>query len=484
MAWAPDVPEPPILVYLAPVGDWRSDPRGCQGVWNHQGWTPRNLAGRVARSKVATNVAWNYAGVAWTAGLNFLTLPLYLRLLGKAEWGLVAVCVTVQSVLALLDVGFGQIMPKDVAEAHGDPEREGRTLGAFLWIYLFLGFVGFTAGQFLAGTLARRWFQAPDIASGQLELALRLVLVQFVFQFANNAHIGYWSGTQLQRTANQRQVVFATLRHAAALCSVAFLSRSAIAYILPFAAVTAIEWVANRRKVLAEAGYPFWRGPPADLADVLAIVKEARGFAFGILVGLLVTQLDRIVLSRTQDITSYGIYVIVASAGLAFLNLQYPLLRAFLPRIVRERASGASGGPRALRQLLLSVLALCVAPCLLVAAFARRGLELWLRNPSAAEVGASPLRLILWAVALNAIYNVIYQVMLAEGRSRLVIGINLSCLAVALAVTWLVGPSVGIVLGGIIWLSSTATQLALGAGWVFLRAKASRLPRAAEERPA
>lgn len=431
----------------------------------------RGFAKELRLSTVATNTLWNYGSVAWLACLNFVTLPMYLRLLGKTEWGLVAVCVTIQNALTLLDLGFGQIMPKSIAEAHGDVAREARALAVYIRIYLILALFGFLAGQLLARPLALYWFRTSEIDPARLEMALRLVLVQFVFQFANNAHVGYWNGTQRQVVGNVRQVAFTTMRHCAALLSVAYFARSAFGYLLPFVVITAAEWTCNRQAVLRAGGFSFWKGPPLEMRHVLEIVRIARGFAVAILVGLLVTQLDRIVLSKTQDITQYGIYVIVANAGLAFLNLQYPVLRAFFPKIVREKVASAEARSGATRQLLTIVVALCVIPCLIVAGFAPQLLRLWTQNAAVVDSGAFPLRLILIAVAMNAIYNVIYQHIVAQGQSRIVVAINAACLMSSLATVWLVGSGIGIALGGLMWVASTLTQLALGGVWAWTRAR-------------
>jgi O-antigen/teichoic acid export membrane protein len=429
----------------------------------------RAIAADVRTSRVVRNVVSNYFTVAWTAALSLVTIPVYVRLLGASEWGMIAACMTLQSFLALMDVGFGQIMPRSFARVAGDRAQEAKLFVAYSRIYLVLAGLGFIGGQLVAATAAHHWFHASGPDAARLETALRLIVVQFLFQFANNAHAGYWSGMQLQEEGNLRACAFATARHAGALAAVFYATRSALGYLVPFAAVSAVEWLWNRRAILRRYADGALAAARVRSADVHAILRDAGVFTVAIVVGLLVTQADRLVLSATQDLTQYGYYVVVANLGMAFMNLQVPLMKAFFPRIAREDALGEGGDGRALRALLLAVTSLCVVPCLLVAAAAPRVLTLWLHSPEIVGAGTLPLRLMLVAIALNAVYGVVYQRILSTGDSRAALVINVVTLAVVGVVVRGLGTNLGIVLGGVIWMSISSTQVVLGAFWLARR---------------
>jgi O-antigen/teichoic acid export membrane protein len=185
--------------------------------------------------------------------------------------------------------------------------------------------------------------------------------------------------------------------------------------------------------------------------------------AAGVLVGMVVSQLDRIVLSRTLDAATYGSYVIVANLGLAFMQLQSPLMRAFFPRVVLASVEGVMPKTRLFSAL---VLALCVAPCILIAIAAPWVLDAWLANPKMTLQGTTPLRLILCAVAVNAIYNLLYQRIVAAGENRVVIWINVVVFAIIAPTLYLTASAYGAVAGGLAWLASSFLQLAMGSYWL------------------
>jgi O-antigen/teichoic acid export membrane protein len=415
---------------------------------------------RIGRSRLVRNIVTNYLAVAWLGGLSLLLIPVYLRLLGPQQWGLVAVCMTLQALWGLLDAGLGQIMPRDVARAQGEPAALGRTYGLYASAYGWLGLAGFALGQLAAGWLAVHWVQAEGLAAAQIESVLRLMGVQFLFQFANQAAIGYWSGTEQQTRMNLLQCVFATLKHGSALVGVMYWRADAVGYLMGFVLWSALEWACNRHAVREQLGLHGVQAVRA--ADVLQLARQVGVLTAGVLVGMLVSQMDRLVLSRMVDVAVFGRYVIMAQLGLAMLQLQYPLMRAYFPRVVR---ADAHGGTRTLRQLAWGLLLLCALPCAALAWAAPWLLQLWLDDPQIVAEGVAPLRLILLAVVLNAAYHVIYQRMLARGASMQVVRINLVALLSVVILTPVLAGTYGVVAGGWAWLIAAGVQLVMGMRW-------------------
>lgn len=413
---------------------------------------------RLRASRLAQNVLSNYLTVVWMGGLSLALIPIYLRHLGPTQWGVVAVCMAMQALWGLLDAGLSQIMPRDVAR-HGSA-AQAHVYQVYARLYALLGLAGFALGQLAIPLLISHWFNQGAGVDPSAELALRLVLVQFIFQFANNANVGFWNGREQQKLANLRQCFFGTLKHAGALGLVLGWRADAFAYLVPFAAVSALEWWINRTTVRKTLGAH--SGHPVTMADLRGVTRESGMLGLGVLVGMFVTQIDRIVLSRAVSLESFGHYVIVANLGLAFMQLQYPLMRGFLPRIVKEASNGDNF---AYKDLWKGILLLCVLPCLIVVAAAPWILEVWLGPGSAAESGLLPLRLILMAVALNAVYHVIYQRMVILGAGRATVLINIVSLVVVAPLCLIFAEVWGVVAGGLAWLGIAVVQLALGLWW-------------------
>lgn len=422
---------------------------------------PRSLASSTA----SRNAASSFVALGWLSLLSMLTIPLYIRVLGVAEWGLVAACTSLQVISNFIDAGFSQIVPRWAAQEASHLQRLRRYVELFRRVYVLLGLVMFLILQSAAGYLAHHWFQVPAGRADELEWAIRIVSFQFLFQFLNNLHIGLWLGLQRQVLANVRACGFGTLKHAAALSALVFWKPSAWVYAAAFAVVALLEVVINRQTVSHMLG-PKDISEPAERITLRPLLKEVSVLSGGILIGLLVSQLDRIVLSRTLDVGTFGIYTVVAALALAFLQLQAPVTRAYFPLLVRDIQMTGRVSPLHVKRLLGGTLIFATAPALLTCALAPQVLSLWLHNPHIVSVGTTPLRLLLVAIALNSVYGCIYQVIIAAGQSHRVLQFNLISLVVACLTLIVLGTSGGIILGAVIWISNSATQLTLGSLWL------------------
>jgi len=422
------------------------------------------------KSVVARNAASSFVSMLWLNGLALLSIPIYIRLLGTGAWGVVAACSSLQLLFTLIDLGFSQIVPRWVAREAQDREALGQYIRAFHKIYGGLALAGFLGIQACAHPLAYQWFNVSPTQAVELELCIRLIAFQLLFQFANNLHVGIWHGLQLQVQANWRTCLFGTIKHALAMLILLWLGPKPAHYAAAFSVAALAELVASviathRRGLLVAAS-------DARL-DLKPFMSEAAMLSVGILIGLAVSQMDRVVLSRLVSVDSFGVYVVVANLALAFLALQAPLTRAYFPVLVQDVKATGQVNPATLRRLILGNTFVCILPALAVCAAADWVLRLWVHNEHFVEQGAMPLRLLLIAMCLNALYNCFYQAIVAQGKAQLVVKVNLTCLAVGGLTIAAFHGHASLLLGGAIWLTTTFTQLTLGVAWYWYTSKSN-----------
>jgi O-antigen/teichoic acid export membrane protein len=397
----------------------------------------------------------NYLGVVWNGGLSLLLVPIYLKLMGPDQWGVLAVCMTLQSLLGIMDAGLGQLMPRDIARR--DPAH---TYAVYSRAYLYVGATVFVLGQVTCGWWVPRWFTMSGRLPDFPELAVRIVLVQFAFQFVNNATTGFWNGSQAQRTANVRQIIFTTLKHLCALTVLLCYRVDVVGYLAAFAVVAAAECLLNHRRVRRETHRS--GDQRVTFSEVVQLYREAGVLVFGVVLGMLAAQIDRITLSRSVELRDFGYYAIAASLGLAAMQLQYPIMRAYLPRLVHAEIGFRDPNYRALAK---AVFLFCVIPCIVAIVLAPVLLKVWLNNSVAENSILLPFRLILAAIIMNSLYNILYQQMLILSAGRYIVFVNAVCVAVAYLVIAVCVGHLGIVSGGMAWVASSAAQLALGVAW-------------------
>lgn len=408
------------------------------------------------RSSLARNVFSNYLSTIWLGSLSILFIPIYLKILTSSGWGIIAFCLSIQAFWNLLDIGISQIMPRDISIAANNHDELAKIFKLFSRLILIAASVGFFLGQFIVDVLIKYW---PHLQLAEHEWLIRLVFLQFLFQFSNTAHIGYWNGIQKQSKANFRLCIFATAKHLGALLLLLRWNPEPISYVLSFVFFSGLECLLNRIAINKELAPISITSALFSFQALKKLFNEVGVLGLAVFIGMTSTQADRLLLSKYVSLESFGTYVIVSSLGLAFMQLQSPLVKAFLPRMAAFEKLSTH---KYFKFLAISILVACVLPCLLGIIYSSFILDFWLGDSTIVANGTVPLRLILCAVALNSIYQLPYQKLIIKSCSSEILKINIIVLIVVLSsLIFLISP-MKIHAGGVAWLLGALIQLLLG----------------------
>jgi O-antigen/teichoic acid export membrane protein len=153
---------------------------------------------------------------------------------------------------------------------------------------------------------------------------------------------------------------------------------------------------------------------------------------------LLLTQVDKIILSRMLSLTEYGYYALAATVASCVPLLILPISQAWFPRLCELHMQG---NEKSLIEFyhtgaqLVTMVGGGVAVVLIL--LAEPFLLLWTRNAELANRVAPLLRLLLAGNLLNGLMHIPYQTQLAHGWTGLTNRINLvSVLLIVPAILW------------------------------------------------
>jgi O-antigen/teichoic acid export membrane protein len=413
---------------------------------------------KTAIARLGVDLGTGYASIAVGALVTLLVVPLYAARLGTSAWGVAALCLTVLGVLSALDLALSPLALRDVAQA----AQRGRAYAA--WRRYRRLYVGSALALATAALVIVAGLAATGIVDTALVPPLVLVLVQFVFQFANNAAVAWWNGRGEQRVANLRTLGFLVLRHALALGVVMVAPRNALAWLVPFTLVAVVEYGVNAAAVRREAGDE----PALDADAVHERWHALAGFGAASALGVATTQIDRVALSLALSLEVYGTYFLVATLMLAFLQLQVPIHRAYMPRIAT-----AAAPRREVLAMWKTSAVLIVLPCLALAALPELVLRVWLHDAAVAAAGAEALRAMLVAVALIASYAPVATWLVSRRRYRRLAAINATVLVAQIVLLAVLLPSFGLYAGALAWLVCGVVQAGFAVQWWLSREAAA-----------
>src|ERR1700689_1083540 len=135
----------------------------------------------------------NFAGSGWSAMMQLVCVPFYIKFMGIEAFGLIGFYLVFQSIAQILDFGLSPTINREMARYSVQPEKADeardllRTLEAGYWV---IG-IAIGAGVFEASPwIASHWIKASTIPASSVREALMLMGFLVVFQWPISLYQG------------------------------------------------------------------------------------------------------------------------------------------------------------------------------------------------------------------------------------------------------------------------------------------------------
>ena len=362
------------------------------------------------------NVAANLLGQLVYPLLALLLVPFYVHHLGLEAYGLIGLMALVASLLAVMSRGLGGALQREIGRRARTPDaatlrRLVRSMEVVYW-----GVAGATLLLLapLAAGIGADWIRPEALPRATVAVCLVLLAIRVSVAFPQSVYQSVLLGTE-------RQVLGSALTAALALAT----ALGGVAAVLIFQSVLAYfvsETVTAALGVLVLRRFAF-RGLPDghaafDAREVRALVGMSLALMWTSGIGLLLSNLDRVVVSALLPVSALAVYTMTVMAGRLVTLLSNPVLQAAYPRMCHVARSGTVEDQ--VRDLLRNAAALTVVTAICVfplSAFASEVLAVWVRDASVVQAGATALSVYTIASALIAFASVLYQWQTATGRT-------------------------------------------------------------------
>ncbi|MGH7742783.1 MAG: lipopolysaccharide biosynthesis protein, partial [Candidatus Eiseniibacteriota bacterium] len=390
-------------------------------------------------SRLKLNLLANVAGTGSSSLMQIAFVPLYIRYMGIEAYGLVGFFVALQGVLQVLDLGFSPTMNREMARYSVQPERatEARDLARTLELgYWALGLVIGLAIWAIAPWIATRWVHPASLTVGVVRQAIVLMGLLSLVQWPLTLYVGGLIGLQRQPLLNALQVALAAIGHFGAVLILWRVSPTITAFLSWQIVVSTLR--------LALLGMAFWRSvPPAeraarfDLTRMRDIWRFSAGMGGITVTTLILTQADKVILSKLISLQMFGYYTLAGTVGGGVAVIAGPVFNLVFPQL---SALVASGNPNLIKRFyhqsaqLMAVIILPVAS--LLAFFSSDILLAWTGTPEVAQNAGPIVTLLAVGSALNSVMVLPYSLQLAYGWTWL--GVRLNTLFIVLLVPALI----------------------------------------------
>lgn len=403
------------------------------------------------------NILASYASQLYIALIGILVIPMLIRLLGAESYGLVGFYAMLQAWFNLLDMGMSPTVSRETARYLGGASTAmsfRRLIRALEGIFVLIAFCGGTALFLGARWIAANWLNFEALSAQDVVYAIQVMALIVAFRWTCGLYRGVIIGSQRLVWLGGFNILIATLRFVAVFPVLIFVGatpRVFFGYQL-FIALIEIALLAcfayRLLPRLPESERIKW-----EWAPLKPVLWFSLTIAFTSSVWVMVTQVDKLILSGLLTLDQYGYFTLAVLAGSTIMLLSSPVGQALMPRLSRLEAEGQYDTLVLVYRTgtqLVTILAGSAA--ITLACMARPLLLAWTGDQELTDFAAPVLTLYAIGNGFLAVSAFPYYLQFAKGNLKL----------------HLIGNMIFVVLlvPTIIWAASI--HGAVGAGWAWL----------------
>lgn len=379
----------------------------------------------------------------WTALIALAATPFYLEYLGLEAYGLIGFFTALQAILQFLDFGIAPTINREVARcsALGHAQRARDLLRSLELVYLGMGILIAFAVIACAPLVAAYWLKPDEVQPEALVHAIAMMGLIVACRWPSGLYLGALLGKQRVVASSTISICMVTVGNVGAVLVLAFVSPTIQAFFLWQIAVGAaytllMRWAAWR--AIERSAETRFRA-----SELRRVWRFSAGMSAIAVCAIILTQVDKILLSNILELKQFGIYVLATTVVSGLYLVISPLFNVMYPRFSSLVAAGDTAALARLYRAATRLLAVFLFPlALLLAVLPRQLLQVWTGNSDIAAQAAPIISLLAAGTALHGVMFLPYALQLAYGETRMALTISIvltatiTPLLVFLATTW------------------------------------------------
>jgi O-antigen/teichoic acid export membrane protein len=370
------------------------------------------------------NILVNYVSQIYVALISIVMVPLYIKYMGAEAYGLVGFFAMLQAWFSLLDMGLTPTVARETARFRGGATtvlNYRHLVRALEGIFLVVALVGGTTMFALSGYIAHDWLQVSRLSIAEVQSAIQLMAIIIALRWMCGLYRGAISGSERLVWLSWFNSMIATLRFVAVLPILMFVGVTPIIFFTFQCFVAVLEFsglMFYAYRLLPDI--PKVKQLAWDWTPIKPVLKFSLTIAFTTSVWVLVTQTDKLVLSKILPLDEYAYFTLAVLVASGVMVISGPISGAIMPRMSKLEAEGDHAGLiHVYRQATQLVAIIAGAASITVAFCAEPLLWVWTGDRLLAQKAATVLTLYALGNGILAVAAFPYYLQYAKGNLRL-----------------------------------------------------------------
>ncbi len=407
------------------------------------------------------NILASYASQIYVTAVGIVMVPLYIQYMGAEAYGLVGFFAMLQVWFNMLDMGLTPTVARESARFNGGAIsllEYRRLVRALEGVFVVVALVGGGGLFALAQSMATQWLNANHLPVSELTHALQIMAIIVALRWMCGLYRGVVSGAERLVWLSSFSSLIATVRFVLILPVLMFVSATPTTFFgyqlgVAILELSGLALIAYRLLPAVPAGQRIhWQWAPLK-----PVLKFSLSIAFTSSIWVLVTQTDKLILSKILPLADYGYFTVAVLVASGIMMVTGPISNSIMPRMARLNSEGQHKQLLVLyRQATQLVTVISLPTALVLSLFSKQVLWAWTGDSVLAEKAGPVLSLYAVGSGFLALGAFPYYLQYAKGNLRLhVIGNALFVLFLIPSLIW-AGIEYGMIGAGWTWLVSNA----------------------------
>lgn len=401
------------------------------------------------------NLIANFLGQGWTVLMNLAFVPLYIKYLGIEAYGLIGIFAVMQSLLTLLDIGLTPIITREMARYCGGGYENKKILDVYRTAELIAGIIAFFIAinlQFGSNWIATTWIKSNTLPIDLVKQSLEIMGFIAALRFMEAIYRSTVLGLQQQVKFNIFNGAIATLRALGAVAVLSMVSPTIYAFFVWQGIISLLSMLSLRYMSNISIASNNSKGQFS-----ISILKEMWRFAAGVsgitALGLLLTQVDKILLSKLLTLEEFGYYTLASLVSGGLYMLVGPITQAYYPKFCEIHSrSDISNLTYAYHEAAKLVTVIVGSVAMVLIFFSETILQLWTQDSALAKKISELVSILAFGNLINCLMYMPYQIQLTYGWTKLAFKFNVISVLILVPAIILVVPRYGSIGAAWIWL--------------------------------
>lgn len=403
------------------------------------------------------NVIANFIGQLYNVVIGLIVVPTYVKYLGAEAYGLIGFFAVLQTIFQLLDIGLTPTISRETARYQGgatDAQTLRHLVRGMEGIFFGIGLIGGVGIILGAHYIAGQWLIINQLSKEEVTDSIKVIAIIIAIRWVSGLYRGVINGFEKFVWLNCISVTLATARYVLVIPVLIYIENS-IKIFFEFQLIVAIAELSlmmlktyQLLPIVQNSLRTSWQWKPLK-----KMMKFSTSIAFTGIIWILVTQIDKVLLSKMLTLSDYGYFTlgVIVAGGINVLT--GPISSVILPRMSRLAAEGDDIGLINLYHLSTQAVAvISLTTSLMIAFFAHDVLYVWTGNLEVAKKASEVLILYALGNAISVLAAFPYYLQYVKGDLKLhVVGNGLFAIFLIPSLIW-----------------ATSKYGMSGAGWTWL----------------